>query len=113
MNETPMMQAETRAELRCGEHTARLSSRPATELEYPGQALSGTELPLGRITEEALPNTGVVLNGRELGRSKPKSMWALTVPERRAIWLRRKHPKMNASQRERWAQNAEPACSSR
>jgi hypothetical protein len=60
----------------------------------------------------------IALQERSTGPGEPTiPRWAMSVAERRAIWLRMKHPKMNARKRALWAENAQsktaPSCSSR
>jgi hypothetical protein len=56
-----------------------------------------------------------VLQEPGIGQSKRRPIWAMSVTERRARWLRLKHPKMDAETRQRWAENAQlktaPSCS--
>jgi hypothetical protein len=72
-------------------------------------------------TQQALASAPVAVQIAEQefssGPAKGTPRWAMSVAERRAIWLRMRHPKMDARKRALWAENAQlktaPSCGSR
>ncbi len=62
-------------------------------------------VPMAQVT---VPVVGrIVIRKAGDNASKHRSMWTLSMQERRANWLRLKHPKMSACKRELWANAAE------
>jgi hypothetical protein len=55
--------------------------------------------------EGAVPAVQTVLPEPGSKEGKRTSMWTLSATERRAKWLRMKHPKMDAKKRQLWAEN--------